>query len=441
MTTIRSDVLVLGSSLGGWVAATYLARAGLRVVLLEEECQAKRPALLREPFLLSGLDSRGRIMRVLRELALPLIEQREIRRKPLALQIVQPDARIDVPHGPDAFAFELASHALAEREALHRWLAALEEHGARLREELWEERVPARGRALRKRGLEPTLLSPALDLALPLAPPGVAELAELQTRALAALDVPAPAPASALLLYAALEGTFALPHAERSFHALFRRRLESLHGEVRSIGAFGLVLDRGDVGVELPRGRLFGRAMVLAAPREPLRAFLEREGTAPSWLEPVPPPTLAPSRLFRVKRSHLPAAMASHVIRADGADPDQLHWLTRFRDPGNRELEWLRISGPGAAQLPESDPLGSLAPFSRDSIRPVDPGPDPQWDLDSGQLRFPHPEFAPGLRTKPPIVTVGPELAPALGFEGEVLGARKVALGLADQLGGRRPLL
>ena len=79
MTTIRSDVLVLGSTLGGLVAANYLARAGLRVVLLEEEVQTKRSSLLREPFLLSGLESSGRIMRVLRELALPLIEQREIR--------------------------------------------------------------------------------------------------------------------------------------------------------------------------------------------------------------------------------------------------------------------------------------------------------------------------------------------------------------------------
>ena len=75
MTTVRSDVLVLGSTLGGLVAATYLARLGLHVVLLEEAAHAKRPTLLREPFLLSGLESSGRVMRVLRELALPLIEQ------------------------------------------------------------------------------------------------------------------------------------------------------------------------------------------------------------------------------------------------------------------------------------------------------------------------------------------------------------------------------
>ena len=85
MTTIRSDVLVLGSTLGGLVAANYLARAGLRVVLLEEEVHAKRPTLLRDPFMLSGLASGGPVMRVLRELALPLIEQREIQRSDVSL--------------------------------------------------------------------------------------------------------------------------------------------------------------------------------------------------------------------------------------------------------------------------------------------------------------------------------------------------------------------
>ena len=54
MTTIRSDVLVLGSTLGGLIAATYLARAGLRVTLFEEDTHDKRLGLLREPFLLTG---------------------------------------------------------------------------------------------------------------------------------------------------------------------------------------------------------------------------------------------------------------------------------------------------------------------------------------------------------------------------------------------------
>ncbi|MCH6563464.1 MAG: hypothetical protein IH800_13730 [Myxococcales bacterium] len=133
MTTIRSDVLVLGSTLGGLVAANYLARAGLRVVLLEEEVHAKRPTLLRDPFMLSGLASGGPVMRVLRELALPLIEQREIQRSDVALQVILPAARIDVVRGQDALAREIEAHGLGNAKALKAWLAAVDAQAAEAR--------------------------------------------------------------------------------------------------------------------------------------------------------------------------------------------------------------------------------------------------------------------------------------------------------------------
>jgi hypothetical protein len=40
----------------------------------------------------------------------------------------------------------------------------------------------------------------------------------------------------------------------------------------------------------------------------------------------------------------------------------------------------------------------------------------------------------------PPVVAVGAELAPGLGFEAELLLARQAALRLAERLGARRGL-
>ena len=63
MTTLRadSDVLILGSPLGGLVAGSYLARAGLRVVLVDGAAHGKRPAILRDPFPVPGPARHGAV--------------------------------------------------------------------------------------------------------------------------------------------------------------------------------------------------------------------------------------------------------------------------------------------------------------------------------------------------------------------------------------------
>ena len=102
-------LLVLGSSLGGLVAATYLRSAGCAPPLIEET-----PRRSARPFCASrsrcqGLETEGPGHRVLRELALPLIEQRRVAQRSVALQVLLPDARIDVHAGRRELARELAA--------------------------------------------------------------------------------------------------------------------------------------------------------------------------------------------------------------------------------------------------------------------------------------------------------------------------------------------
>ena len=98
------------------------------------------------------------------------------------------------------------------------------------------------------------------------------------------------------------------------------------------------------------------------------------------------------------------------------------------------------VGGPGAAALPADQPLGELSPFPGGGLTPVDLGAAPRWDRDAADHRFLSVRSEGTLRSKPPVSLVGAELAPCLGFEGELLLARQTALRLAERLGARRGL-
>jgi len=95
------------------------------------------------------------------------------------------------------------------------------------------------------------------------------------------------------------------------------------------------------------------------------------------------------------------------------------------------------VGGPGVEGRGTQQLLEGLTSFPIEGMVPADPGPTPRWDLDTPELRAQRSEPLQ-VRHKVPVVTVGPDLGPGLGFEAQILQARRAALALARRLGGRR---
>ena len=332
MTTVRSDtdVIIVGSTLGGLVTATYLARAGLRVVLLEEQTHRKRPVLLREPFLLPGLGAHGPVREVLRELALPLIEQREIRSEPVSVQVILPGARIDARPDTEALALELDGYKIGEPSVTTRWLELLADQATAVREELWRDSVPvsagpARGPNLSQRLQRAVSARPASGAAVTTQqldiPDSLRPFAEALVRGLSGCGE-GLGPAPALLIDGACRANSRMPNSTTPFLDLFRRRFTQLHGEVWTVDQFDLISSRGELGVELPNRRAFTRSLVIAAPRAPLQSFLDEHGEAPRWLRKGLPVDTAAAEIFRAERDQLPVGLGTRVIVAPGAARD-----------------------------------------------------------------------------------------------------------------------
>src|SRR3989304_2369741 len=94
--TRRWDAGVGGGALPGLVPAIVLGQRGARVLVLEEEAAARGFPGLREPFFLPGSERESVLGACLRALGVPLIDQRRVQTDPVGLQVVMPDARLDV---------------------------------------------------------------------------------------------------------------------------------------------------------------------------------------------------------------------------------------------------------------------------------------------------------------------------------------------------------
>ena len=446
--TRRWDAVVLGGALPGLVAAVRLGMRGERVLVLEEDTALAAFAGLREPFLMTGGDGDGVLAACLRALGVPMIDRRRLDSDACAYQIVYPGARVDVGD-PAATIEELVAWNIAAPEGAHELVRALADAAAAEREAMLLAAVVRGTRRLPIGQRRPPASPPRPDAVrhprgLPAlvasAPATLAALFAAQVRALSNLGASAPSPeARARLLGLALEGSALLAPGEGGLRGLLRRRIESLHGEFRSVsGAFRLIAAAQQPGIELGNtGEIcVGRALVLNAPRDALaRAIAE---------DPVPEPLRAPltprrrlSLHFRLRADALPEGMAPRVIVVhelsrpmEGGNVVTLRVFApaRPRDPADLVASAVVASGDGDAEAAEpaiTAAVTQLLPFAARSLERVRVRP-PRWDVEDGLADPPPGGGWPGeseirLACRQPVYALERGVVASLGFDGDLL--------------------
>ena len=443
--------MVLGGALPGLVTAIVLGQRGARVLVLEEESAARGFPGLREPFFLPGSERDSVLGACLRTLGVPLIDQRRVQIDPVALQLVLPDARLDVgdasltasewvswglakPQLARSLARSLGAAADAERRAL---LAAAFVRSSR-RLGLGALRgVPVR-KPLAPPAPEVAAAAGARGLPAELAglPPRLAAVLEAQTRGLSRLGGAAPGPeARTRLLGAPFEGGATI-RGVPWLREIFRQRIQSLYGEFRTLaGPFSLVAPAGQPGVAQPGSEEVwaGRVLVVNAPLATLARVAEQKEIL--GLLRTPPERHRRRALhLRIPRRAVPEAMAPRVLRI--ADPEaplegaNLVALRVFQATGDAEAADVVVSAVtaegadvGALDRALEAVAAELLPFA-DCARPR--APEPSWDTDD-----PLPDPLPGAgwpadsdvraSSRQPVYCLERSAVAALGVEGDLL--------------------
>jgi hypothetical protein len=446
--TRRWDAVVLGGALPGLVAAVRLGMRGERVLVLEEDTALAAFPGLREPFLMTGGDGDGVLAACLRALGVPMIDRRRLDSDACAYQIVVPGARVEIGD-PAATIEELVAWKIASPETAHELIRALADAAAAEREAMLLAAVVRGARRPPIGQRRPPASSPRPDAVrhprgLPAlvasAPETLAALFAAQVRALSNLGASAPSPeARARLLGLALEGSALLAPGEGGLRGLLRRRIESLHGEFRSVsGGFRLIAAAQQPGIELgTSGEIWvGRALVLNAPRDALaRAIAE---------DPVPEPLRAPlterrrlSLHFRLRADALPEGMAPRVIivrelsrpmEATNVVTLRVFAPARPRDPADLVASAVVASGDGdgaAAETAITAAVAQLLPFATKSLERVRARP-PRWDVEDALPDPPPGGGWPGeseirLACRQPVYALERGVVASLGFDGDLL--------------------
>lgn len=448
----RWDVLVLGGALGGLAAAVRLGSRGLRVCVVEEDAAARQPSFLREPFFLPGLAGAGPLDRALRELGLPPIERRDLVIDPVAFQVLLRDARVDVGR-PDLLASELVSWSLAKPEDAEAFVDAIAEAGKAAEQRIasleWIRRGGLRGLARAAREAE---AMPTLPDALRAPSPALAPLLAAWTHACAGpANAALPPEALARLLAAPLAGGACFARPETGLRALLQRRIESLHGEFRTLaGPFRLAELGDDPGVaRITQDDVWlGRALVVNAPAAPLAAALRGYGQeVPRWLD-GPEPAAREVRIHaRALREAVPEPLARRAVLAGAPSGcGSADWpITLLQEPSSRGPQFVELVA-GATFPTDHDlhsaedaiasGLGGLLPFAGNRVRRANGLVRPVWDDDSARFTAPSGAWPLALElraSRRAVYRLAREHVAPLGPEGEILlGVRAGDAILAD---------
>ncbi|MGH0028305.1 MAG: hypothetical protein ACQGVC_00820 [Myxococcota bacterium] len=443
----RWDVVMLGSALPGLVAAVRLGQRGARVLVVEEKAAAEAPALLREPFVLTGADSAGVLGQCLRTLGLALIDQRRFAPEEVAVQVVLPDARVDVGRAA-LTAAELVAWGLAKPDEARALVRALEGAAQAERAALLagpQPRRRGRGEPADAAGFARGWPREAAEAGEPLAP-----LLAALIRGLSNLGEAAPSPeARARLVGALLEGGWVLGGADRSLRGMIRRRAEALFAQFRSLDRpfeFVSVTNQPGLSLRDPDEILSGRVMVLNAPLAGLRRACE--GEVPDVLRGPEPALRRVQRYLRGPADALPEGMASRVIcvpaTATGEAP--VVTLRTAAGPDRRVEAVAEAVGPLDAPTDGMTEwidrvLARLLPFAAGRLETPRLAPA-VWDTDT-LLCDPGAAGAwPGLPSsrlsgRPPIHHLDRAAVGGLGFEGDLLLGLHAAEEIAAELPSR----
>jgi len=442
----RWDVLVLGGALPGLVAAIRLGMAGLRVLVAEEEAAAQAPDLSRDPFFLSGGGSKSLLGACLQALGIPMLDRHRFEVDPIAYQVLLPEARVEVG-GTAATAAELVAWGLAKPKGAREIVRALEAASEAECEAMREAPIIRRG-ALRSlprtagagrsrrhpRGLPDSVARPS---------PELAPFFEAQVHALSGLGERTPSPeARARLLGSGLEGGAAFSEPGASLRGLLRRRIETLHGEFRTIGCPFEIIELGDhPGIARigPEDFWLGRAMLVNAPTSLVARALEGwDRKPPAYLEGPVPRYRKLSLYLRAQRDVVPEALARRAILVgDPAAPivgtNAIALAVHPSERGDLFAEVVASAfvEDDPAKLAESVPrieeaVKRLMPFSEGRIS-RSPSPTlPLWDDDTA---LPAPQAGDGwpgeveIRTpgRRPVYLLRREGVAGLGPEGDLL--------------------
>jgi hypothetical protein len=442
----RWDAIVLGGALPGLVAAVRIAKAGHRVLLLEEARAGDEPEGRREPFFLCDAGPEGVLGSCLRALGIPLIDQKRMAPMDTGLQVILREARIDVGRPAETQA-ELAAWGIARADRSQPLFHGLAQAAAERRRVLLESPlvVPRRRPGIRERlARRPRTHEPASPIAE--LPPELERVVSALVLGLAR-DVDVPPQIALRLLDGAFGGRVGVAGGG-GLRGILARRLEALHVERRSLpGPLRLCSVAGQPAIDPTHVDEVwsGRALVLNAPRCAIADAVD--GRVPSPLRAAAATWRTVSVRLRGPREALPRRMADRLLTAPTPEADTTAGPSRIRVlPGRRPDEADVIasrcvpadSDASGVEAELERTLRDLIPFSRNHLerRAL---PSCVWDTDDlqdaprGRPQWP-PTCELRIATKPVVYALDRGDVAPLHSEGDLLlgwrGGDAIAAGL-----------